>query len=554
VTTPPAWGAGSLLADVVALLEDARRAAPNAASATALDDALTRVGEPLRVAIAGRVKAGKSTLLNALVGDELAATDARECTKVVTWFRNAHTYRVELHGTDGSVRQCPFRRRDGVLEIDLDGAAVTDVDRLVVWWPSTRLEDVTLIDTPGIGSITTDLAARTYSFLVGDSDDQATPADAVLYLLRHLHGTDVRFLEAFHDDELVAGTPVNAVGVLSRADEIGACRLGAMDAARRVAGRYQDDSRIRQLCRVVLPVAGLLAQAGATLREDEFRHLAAIGTDTRHDLVDVALTADRFMAPEADLPVPPEVRRELLARLGLFGVRLSLELLRTRRATSSPELAAELTRNSGITELRAALTSQLTGRSQALKARSSLATLDALLRSAAWPDAERWRARAERISSSAHEIVEVQVLNDLWIGELTVRDEAQSAEMEQLLGGRGTALATRLGLPDDAPVDEQRAAAQTARERWSHVAEHPLSTARLRTAARNVARTCEGILARLADTGGAEASGTSEPGDQGPAAGGASGSASDARSPEGGQAGGGSPAGTDAMMETRTEP
>ncbi len=35
-----------------------------------------RLGEPLRVAIAGKVKAGKSTLLNALVGDELAPTDA----------------------------------------------------------------------------------------------------------------------------------------------------------------------------------------------------------------------------------------------------------------------------------------------------------------------------------------------------------------------------------------------------------------------------------------------------------------------------------------------
>ena len=37
-----------------------------------------RLDEPLRVAIVGRVKAGKSTLLNALVGERLAATDAGE--------------------------------------------------------------------------------------------------------------------------------------------------------------------------------------------------------------------------------------------------------------------------------------------------------------------------------------------------------------------------------------------------------------------------------------------------------------------------------------------
>ena len=61
--------------------------------------------DPLRVAIAGKVKAGKSTLLNALVGDQLAPTDARECTRVVTWYRDAHTYRVVAHGQDGSSRQ-----------------------------------------------------------------------------------------------------------------------------------------------------------------------------------------------------------------------------------------------------------------------------------------------------------------------------------------------------------------------------------------------------------------------------------------------------------------
>ena len=60
-----------------------------------------RLAEPLRVAIAGKVKAGKSTLLNALVGELLAPTDTGECTKIVTWYRDGHTYQVLLHPTDG---------------------------------------------------------------------------------------------------------------------------------------------------------------------------------------------------------------------------------------------------------------------------------------------------------------------------------------------------------------------------------------------------------------------------------------------------------------------
>ena len=63
-----------------------------------------RLGGPLRVAIAGRVKAGKSTLLNALVADRLAPTDAGECTRIVTWYADGHTYRVGADLLTGATR------------------------------------------------------------------------------------------------------------------------------------------------------------------------------------------------------------------------------------------------------------------------------------------------------------------------------------------------------------------------------------------------------------------------------------------------------------------
>jgi ATPase subunit of ABC transporter with duplicated ATPase domains len=64
---------------------------------------LDRLDSPLRVTIAGKVKAGKSTLLNALVGEQVAPTDAAECTLVVTWYRDGPTR--------GSSRNRPRGRR-----------------------------------------------------------------------------------------------------------------------------------------------------------------------------------------------------------------------------------------------------------------------------------------------------------------------------------------------------------------------------------------------------------------------------------------------------------
>ena len=80
----------ALSARVRALLDRARHEESDPAARETLDAAVRRLDEPMRVAIAGRVKAGKSTLLNALVGEELAPTGTRECTSIVTWYRNAH--------------------------------------------------------------------------------------------------------------------------------------------------------------------------------------------------------------------------------------------------------------------------------------------------------------------------------------------------------------------------------------------------------------------------------------------------------------------------------
>lgn len=53
-----------------------------------------RLNEPMRIALAGTLKAGKSTLVNALVGETVAPTDATEATRIVTWFRHGPTPKV----------------------------------------------------------------------------------------------------------------------------------------------------------------------------------------------------------------------------------------------------------------------------------------------------------------------------------------------------------------------------------------------------------------------------------------------------------------------------
>lgn len=451
-----------------------------------------RLDEPLRVAVAGRVKSGKSTLLNALVGERLAPTDAGECTRIVTWFQDGHTYRVDIYPRDERPRQARFTRDEGVLDVDLGGLDPEKVDQLVVTWPSRALRRSTLIDTPGIGSLTESLSRRTWELLT--LDDEEAPADAVLYLMKHLHADDVEFLSAFHDTEVSRPNPINAVGVLSRADEIGVGRLDSMASARRIAARLATDAKVRRLVQTVLPVAGLLAETGATLTEQEVQQLRRIAGLAPQEVEELLLSTDRFLSGRPELGVTSTERQRLLERFGMFGIRLTTTLLRRQVAGTATELARELAERSGLDELQEVLRSLFFERREVLKSRSALLALATLVRARPQPGSERLAAEVEQVIASAHPFNELRVLSAIRAGWVSGKAEV-IAELERVIGGAGTSPAVRLGLPPDAGPEQVREAALAGLGRWQRRAENPLTGYELSVAARVAVRSCEGLLA-----------------------------------------------------------
>lgn len=462
------------------------------ATTARLREQIDRLDEPLRVAVAGKVKAGKSTLLNALVGEQIAPTDAGECTRVPTWYRNAASPRVTLIPHRGAPRQLPLTRTEGRLEFDLHGSASDDVERLLVDWPSGGLRLTTLIDTPGIASLSTHISARTIALLT--PKDRPSDADAVIYLMRHLHASDVRFLESFYD-QVGTRAVVNTVAVLSRADEIGAGRLDAMVSARQIARRYRTEPTVRRLCQTVVAVAGLLAQTARTLRQAEFSALRELAQASRSELDSLLLSADRFVATQAHPALSAQTRGALVERFGLFGLRLATMLIRQGHHEPSA-LVAELVRRSGLDELRAVLATQFTERRDVLKARSALLLVERILREEPRPEAQQLAGEVERILAGAHEFRELRLLAELRAPDVALSPEAR-ADAERLLGGHGATTAHRLDLEPDADPATLREAAIAALARWQRRAESPLSDRVTSGQARVVVRSCEGMLARL---------------------------------------------------------
>jgi hypothetical protein len=483
-----------LATDVRAIADLARGIAEGTPHAAAVDAVRRRLDEPLRVAIAGRVKAGKSTLLNALIGERLAATDAGECTKIVTWYRHGLGYRVTADLRPGGHTELAFRRDDGELLIDLGEHQVDEVDRIDVEWPSAKLESMTLIDTPGLGSANQGTSERTMASLIDGGVDGPADADAVLYLMRHLHAGDARFLEAFMDHSIAHASPVNAVVVLSRADEIGAARPDALGSARAIAERYATDPRVRELASGVLPVAGLLAETGATLRQDQFewvRRLAGLDADARQALL---VSVERFRDDEAN-PLNEAIREELLERLGLFGVRLAVRLVADGEVRTAPDLSTALLEHSGIRSLQRILERSYAARASGLKARSALVALRAvattLLRDG-MADASRVSDAIDRLEASSGELALLRLQHLVLAGHIQLTDD-ERAEVERLSGAGD--LATRAGVAAGAPPDDVRRAALGGVERWRARAGNPLADRQTVEAAEIISRAYEEIHA-----------------------------------------------------------
>lgn len=208
------------------------------------------------------------------------------------------------------------------------------------------------------------------------------------------------------------------------------------------------------------------------------------------------LSVDRFMAPEAS-DLLAETRRELLARLGLFGVRLAIEQIRAGEALSAVDLSRVLVDASGLNDLRDLLEQHFAARALALKGRSALASLRAVARELAAADingSRRLFAEIEQVESSTHAFAELRLLHMMLTGQLRLSEEEQ-AEINRLTSG-GT-LEQRAGLDPDATDEQIRQAALAGIARWRQKAANPLLDRAAVDAFEIAARSYEGIYAAI---------------------------------------------------------
>ncbi len=453
-----------------------------------ITDLVVRIDGPLRVAFAGRIKAGKSTLLNALIGERVAPTDTAECTRFVTWYEYGPQYAVHARLFDGTQLALPFQRHEDALAVEIAPAISRMVDELVVRWPSSRLKNFTFVDTPGYDSLAPEVGDRSARVLV--PQDGRTRIDAMLFLMRHAHTRDADFLEAFRDSQ-ASGSPVNALAVLSHADTVGAGRLDAMESALRIARRYANDQRIRSFVSSVLPACGLLAETSVTLTQSEHAAMKTVANEPQERLQRMLLSADGF-CEDADARLTRELREQLMSRLGMFGVRRAVSMLAAGEADTAAALAGQLRSASNVQELESLLERCFGARSQRLIARSVLNELRSI--AAITSAGVAIRDLVEEAEAAMHELAEVDLLERALLGEAGFGPK-DLAEIERLTQESDPRI--RLGVSGMTNLEDALGEAVRAIERWRLRGADPMLSESAKVACHVAARSYEGIYAEL---------------------------------------------------------
>jgi len=462
-------------------------------TSTWLRDRLERLDQPLRIAVSGRVKSGKSTLINALIGTDLAPTDAEERTQVTTFYQYGPEPKILVHTPHGAVQNVPVSTLDSATIRDLQHWRPDEVSRLVIESPTPGLQAITLIETPGVASAAVQETGRSALAQI------LSESDAVLYLTRYPRQTDLQFLQSVNELQTARCVPINTIVAFSRADETGDGGADALAAAERIADRYRADPTLSAFAQHFIPVVGLLGQASSTMTEDDFKILAYLARLSDTDRDTLLLSAERFVKAGLEA-VPSEIRQRLLERFGHYGIARSLDLLRGGVGTAQ-QLQQELLETSGLTTLQETLHSQFVERQDALRARSALLAVDMVLRANPRPGVQQLLGEFERVLTNAHEWNELRVLSALDSGQIRFARPLQ-AEAKRLLGASGDSPHARLGLDETAMIADVADEATATLSRWREQAVNPMLDRAHRDAVRTVLRSAERVILHQVQTQG----------------------------------------------------
>ena len=476
----------SLKSEIYGLLYNGKRLCADCAEAGELLKSLRemeqRLEQPLRVAVVGMMKAGKSTFMNALMGADILYTGNLETTYTVGWFRYGEQPFLTICFRNGETMDAPFKelQKWSVREYEKENPGIHDVKYLIIHYPSEVLKQLEFIDTPGLNSVYGTDAENTLDFLsIKGSEEtvyEASAADAVIYAFsKSAAGFDREILQAFHSGGAGA-SPINSVGILTKVDATGIWDIFSaatpVEAAKPVADTVMQHPDMKNLLFAVFPVCAKVMEGYAKLTARDWEALYSVARTDEDTLADLLFDAEQFaVCGEAEFEklAPAPRRKRLMGMLGQYGI---LEIAKLIRSGKKPdEIETILKEACGIQAVRDILLSHFGNRVFLIKSRYIFTHLRALTHQLMHdPESsaglrnicEEIREEIDGIMSSVQTLKELKILQMYYNGQVEFFSEEEKEDFLCVTGEYGRSAEARLGMKEGYTV---RQLARRAREK-----------------------------------------------------------------------------------------
>lgn len=110
---------------------------------------------PIKVVLMGEVKAGKSTLINSILGREISRTSVLEATSAIYHFYNSEQEECSVITKNGRFKLQDVQRLVEMLEEkNENGAFIAECTNIEIGLNLPILKQFDLVDTPGLGTVT----------------------------------------------------------------------------------------------------------------------------------------------------------------------------------------------------------------------------------------------------------------------------------------------------------------------------------------------------------------------------------------------------------------
>jgi hypothetical protein len=362
----------------------------NEREASMIQDLARGVTNPCVVAVVGRVKAGKSALINALLKEDLAKVGISETTATINRFSFGYPDAdrpIRCHWRRGGVTSVDRAFVDGLQGNDLETLRRAEaVEYLEYVLPNQFLQQVTLVDTPGTGAVVEEHQNRTAEYLrlygqLRNLHDKETErlsrdADAVIYLVGPvaMHG-DLRILDEFLNVIRSDTRPLNAIGVISKIDLFPELLTNREEVARRLS------VQLKNRVNTVIPASAGIRRA---LDSGEANWLSQLRDALRRvpaGRLEMLLDSDDFYLGSEfeDCPVSCAQRRALLGDLE-WGVFKAIARVAANGALSTEAVRTEIDGLSGFAPLLRTLRQHFFERAQILRCYRIIEDVRRLLR------------------------------------------------------------------------------------------------------------------------------------------------------------------------------